>query len=95
MVSVLVLPLRRYVRQAWRDGVRSLALGYTKGQHIVAWRAALLVPWYGKRLLAHEWWHATSGIGNKGHAPWYTFRVECGHALRFRDPAGLLELCPL
>lgn len=88
--AVFLLSLREYVERARADGVRSLALGYLGLRGVVAWRFAARAPWYGRRLLTHEWWHATTGAGNEHHAPWYTFRVECGHALRFRDPDGLL-----
>lgn len=58
-------------------------------REIVALRAATRIPTLGKRLLVHEYWHAKHRVGNDSHAPWYTFRVECGHYLRLRDPARL------
>lgn len=94
MVAVHLLPLRSYVRRAKRDGVRTLALGYVKGGQVIVWGLAVRVPWYGRRLLLHELWHVREGKMNKDHAPWWTFRIECGHALRFRDPAGLLGTEP-
>lgn len=60
-------------------------------KEVVAWRFYALLPYLGERLLAHEWWHATKKVGNAKHAAWWTFRIECGHPLRFRDPAGLLK----
>lgn len=85
------LGLLAYIQRAWKDGVRSPALAYTKRATITAWNPAAALPWYGPRLLAHEWCHYTDKKKNADHAPWYTFRVECAHAIRLRDPARILE----
>lgn len=60
-------------------------------REVVAWRFYALAPFFGQRLLAHEWWHAQARVGNAAHTPWWSFRVECAHPFRFRDPARLLE----
>lgn len=89
--ALVLLPFLAYVRFALQKGVRTPALAFTLSGAVFAWRVAARIPWYGARLLAHEWWHDVEGKKNADHAPWWTFRVECWHALRLRDPAGLVE----
>lgn len=88
---IVLLPFLAYIKRAWGDGVRSLSLGYGAWGAVWAWDLAARLPWYGVRLLAHERWHFLADKGNADHAPWWTFRIECGHFLRLRDPAGILR----
>ena len=60
-------------------------------REVVAWRFYALLPFFGARLLAHEWWHATRRVGNAAHAPWYTFDVKCAHPFRLFDEDGLVR----
>lgn len=88
-MTTTLLPLRAYLARKRADNAPGLALGYHDGHgNIVAWEFAWNLPWYGVRLEAHERWHVDQKA--EVHSPWYAFRVECGHALRLRDPAGLL-----